>query len=580
MRAERRARQRGRAASTWRFSAVAGAGVLGLTLMTDPAVTHAADTALIMGASGIPTPAPIYVAAAEQLYLVPNGYGGYTPQALTTPEQFYPASGVNSLSVDASVAQGVSDLDSAITQQIAAGNHVVVLGYSQSSVVASQEMAQLASSSNPPGPSQLSFVLLGDPSDPNGGLNQRFPGASLLGQTFNVAATASNPYPTTVYNQEYDGFADFPQYPIDFLSDLNAYLGIFTQHFGYLDLTPQQISSAITLPTTANTTTTYYMIPTANLPLLAPVRLLPLIGDPLADLLQPDLAVLVNLGYGSITNGWSPGPANVATPFGLLPTNINPVDVLTALGGGVVQGVTNALADLKNPTLLDTSLLSGLFADFTTLGLTPSNPSLLQVLAAFATFENAGVPVSSSNTTLGALPGAVAGELAVGLANTAFGLGVSLPQYDAQLFASQLAAGNPLNAIGLPIAADLGLAPYALLIGTAFPVVEAVATPVTLLSELTGVEPNPADTPAVTPAVTAKVTAVTPKANVVTTLVTPTGSKVGPVTPKVTTVTPKVHPLTLKLTSGTTMPTGGKKSTRTAKTTTPLEGSHHGKHSG
>ena len=84
------------------------------------------------------------------------------------------------------------------------------------------------------------------------------------------------------------------------LSDLNACLpGPFTQHFGYADLTQQQISSAIALPTTGNTTTQYYMIPTANLPLLAPVRLIPLIGGPLANLLQPDLTVLVNLGYGS-----------------------------------------------------------------------------------------------------------------------------------------------------------------------------------------------------------------------------------------------------------------------------------------
>ena len=123
--------------------------------------------------------------------------------------------------------------------------------------------------------------------------------------------TPSNPYPTAVYTQEYDGFADFPQYPINLLADLNAYVGIFTQHFSYADLTPQQINSAIVLPTTGDTTTTYYMIPTANLPLLVPVRLIPLVGNPLADLLQPDLRVLVNLGYGSITNGWSPGPANL-----------------------------------------------------------------------------------------------------------------------------------------------------------------------------------------------------------------------------------------------------------------------------
>ena len=38
------------------ISAVAGASVLGLTSMTDPGVAFGADTALIMGGSGIPVP--------------------------------------------------------------------------------------------------------------------------------------------------------------------------------------------------------------------------------------------------------------------------------------------------------------------------------------------------------------------------------------------------------------------------------------------------------------------------------------------------------------------------------------------
>lgn len=40
----------------------------------------------------------------------------------------------------------------------------------------------------------------------------------------------------------------------------------------------------------------YYIIPTENLPILNPLRDLPLAGNHLADLLQPDLAVLVDLG--------------------------------------------------------------------------------------------------------------------------------------------------------------------------------------------------------------------------------------------------------------------------------------------
>lgn len=53
---------------------------------------------------------------------------------------------MNSLPVDTSAAQGVTILNSAINQQIAAGNHVVVFGYSQSAAVASQEMAQQTTS--------------------------------------------------------------------------------------------------------------------------------------------------------------------------------------------------------------------------------------------------------------------------------------------------------------------------------------------------------------------------------------------------------------------------------------------------
>jgi hypothetical protein len=528
------------------------AGVLVLTSMTRPAVAFGADTALILGGSGIPTPPQSYVDAVDNLYLVPHGYGAYTPQALTTPEQWYPVTGVTSLPIDTSIAQGTTILDNAINQQIAAGNHVVVFGYSQGSAVASQEAAQLASSAHPPSPKQLSFVLVGDPSTPNGGLITRFevPGAPLalpsLGVTFNEVPTPSSPYPTAVYNQEYDAVADFPQYPINLLSVLNAYVGLFTQHFGYADLTPQQISSAIALPTAGNTTTKYYMIPTANLPLLDPVRLLPLIGNPLADLLQPDLRVLVNLGYGSITNGWSPGPANVPTPFGLFPTNINPVDVLTALANGIPQGVTTALNDLKTPQLFDLSSLSLLLSGLHTAGGTPSDhPSLLQLLAAFSTLGNGGVPVSSTGGIVNTLTSVVSKDIAVALplADTALAIGASLPQYDAQLFVSQLRAGHLLNAIGMPIAADVGLLPYALIIGAVMPIVGAAATTVTQLAELAGLQPNPTDPP--TAVKTAPV--VTKSARPVTTMLNTVKAQIGAAAPMLRTVAPKrtVTPKTL-----------------------------------
>lgn len=46
-------------------------------------------------------------------------------------------------------------------------------------------------------------------------------------------------------------------------------------------------------------------------------------------------------------------------------------------------------------------------------------------------------------------------------ADTALAFATSLPLYDSQLFLSQLAQGNLINALGYPLAADVGLATIA-----------------------------------------------------------------------------------------------------------------------
>ena len=76
-----------------------------------------------------------------------------------------------------------------------------------------------------------------------------------------------------------------------------------------------------------------------------------------------------------ITDGWSQGPANVATPFDLFPTDLNWSDVLTTLVNGVPQGVQPAIADLENPdnyqitSLLDNPTLTPLVDAAYTSGL-------------------------------------------------------------------------------------------------------------------------------------------------------------------------------------------------------------------
>ena len=117
-------------------------------------------------------------------------------------------------------------------------------------------------------------------------------------------ATPDDSFPTRIHTIEYDGFADFPQYPIDVFSDLNAFIGILTLHGQYPFLTPTQLANAIQLTNTVGPTQTdCYIIATSELspalqglPLLDPVRAIPVIGKPIADLLQPALTVLVDLG--------------------------------------------------------------------------------------------------------------------------------------------------------------------------------------------------------------------------------------------------------------------------------------------
>ncbi|MEB3019743.1 PE-PPE domain-containing protein [[Mycobacterium] crassicus] len=432
-------------------------------------------TALIMGASGVATPSQGWLNAFDKLYLQPHGFTGDL-QPVTTPESLYPFTGPFSMTFDSSAARGQQIILDAIKAQIAAGgvtpeNPVVVSGYSQSSTIDSLLMSRLAAEGVDP--KDVHFVLLGDPSNPNGGMLERFavpegntPDATSLGLTFSGAAP-SDVSPTNSYTYEYDGFADFPKYPINFLSVLNAYLGIVFNHIAYLGLTPEQIDNAIQLPTSADSLTNYFMIESASLPLLDPLRLVPFVGNPLADLLQPALSVLVNLGYGSIDHGWSPGFADVPTPLGFLPPQSVLDQVPEALMNGLQQGVQDAFNTLMNPA--NYQLISPQTMDYV-LG-----PIINSAIAAF---NLDGSPDDISNYLSMFLSGAANwftqgfGELSfthTGLPpiDMASALLFTLPPLALELFNTNMAAGNPLDAIGEPLAALVGLAPL-MLVGAIF----------------------------------------------------------------------------------------------------------------
>jgi hypothetical protein len=232
-----------------------------------------------------------------------------------------------------------------------------VFGYSQSATIATNEIRNLIAA-GAPNTNLLSFMLVGNPNNPVGGILERFPGFYIpfLDVPFN-GATPSSPYHTTTYTIQYDGIADAPQYPLNLVSDLNAFMGYFTVHSNYPFLTPTQVANAVPLPS-SDPNSQYYMVMTQNLPLLAPIRAIPFAGPPIADIFQPDLRVLVDLGYAD----YGPGAnfANVPTPAGLLDIP-NPFTVIPDLALGAVQGPYGAAveigveAGLLSPSLFPTA---------------------------------------------------------------------------------------------------------------------------------------------------------------------------------------------------------------------------------
>lgn len=460
----------------------------------------ASQIALIMGGSGLPIPSdnPTYVGNVFNRFIAPY-FSGYSPQELFTPEGLYPLYGIKSLTLDQSVSQGLNMLNNTLVGT-ADGQHgllvppfpslnkVVVLGYSQSAVIASLEMQKLAllpATSQPPA-DQLGFVLLGDLMNPNGGLLARFPGFTSdhplqipsLGITFYGATPDSTIYPTSIYAIEYDGFTDFPRYPINFLSDLNAFVGIETIHNSIPNLDPNALPAGEQLVllqgSTSNpapggiaaTNTNYYMITHPDLPLLAPVRAIPLIGKPIADLLQPDLTVIANLGYGDPSVGYSTAPANVQTTFGLFPHASQAViaqDLIT----GAQQGATAFVNDIgARASAMSLSSLSHTLTSMAGTGQAAGN-TLLSTLATGNSIDNLIYTLQTATTNIGNAisdVSATATSLIQPTLDIANSVVTTLPIYDIDLFLSgigQSFGGDPLGGLEYsliaPVAADTAL---------------------------------------------------------------------------------------------------------------------------
>ena len=333
---------------------LAGASMLLLALMSMVSVPiakaddpDAALNALMMGGSGMPTPSEFWQDTIITDYIDPATGGNYIPVLVPTPE---------SLSTTSN-AVGLADLQAAMAHQelVDPGQPYLVEGYSQSAAITIDEKIQLLQAGEHP---DVTFLLLGSLNRPDGGIYERFPGLDIPGLggffTYNGAEPTDAGIPTIDIANQYDFFADFPEFPINPVADLNAVFGIIYAHAAYGDgPLPEQIpeiwpdsaplsgpyADQYVLGSTETVMqqdgdTTFYFIPTTELPLLDPLRSLG-VPESVLNIFQPALQVVVEAGYDrSITFG-DPTPAE------LIPT-IDPVTFLLELANGLVQGADNA----------------------------------------------------------------------------------------------------------------------------------------------------------------------------------------------------------------------------------------------
>jgi diacyltrehalose acyltransferase len=345
------------------------------------------ETALIMGDALLATPDDTYITQVMDTYIDPTTpyFSGQTvyPGAIAVA-QYTPETGYGE-----GLTQGVADLDQGISQYLKDGG-VVVFGYSESTSIATQEMINLDAEGAPK--DDLSFVLVEDLNNPDGGFATRFPSTGL------PATPADTPYTTDIYSIEYSGASDFPQYDGNLLADVNALDGYVDLHPYLLadypsTYTASELSAAVLNPnvSAADAATNYYLIPTQDLPLLDLVRD---VSPATADLIQPDLRVLVDLGYN-----WT-GDADVATAATVSNPDINTTAVDADLAAGADQGMIAALVDLG---LLPQSDLSDLYpyvpdvADLESLSGSPLTSDTVATADATASLAALTSDLSGSN---------------------------------------------------------------------------------------------------------------------------------------------------------------------------------------
>ena len=272
--------------------AVAGAAVMGLTpsvSMGAQLLAAEAPNAYFVRGTKIGDPADAkYQTWSDHLTTWTVGdHAG--PTAVQYSAGFWPVSSgsFGDPTYGAAIDEGVDALSAAVAAGDDTDKPVIILGYSQGAVVVTEYMRAHPGAGN-------TYVLVGNPNRPNGGILQRFHGfyIPILDIPFN-GATPTDGDTVVDIAYRYDGWADFPKYPLNLLATGNALLGIAFLH-GKADLNVNAETLAAAEKSTHGNTT-YYLLESERIPLLMPFE--DIVPDQVLDALEQPLRAIIETGY-------------------------------------------------------------------------------------------------------------------------------------------------------------------------------------------------------------------------------------------------------------------------------------------
>jgi hypothetical protein len=188
-------------------------------------------------------------------------------------------------SMPLSVKRLTAAIDAATSTSSEPESGVVMFGLSGGAGAAGKWMRNHAGDVDAPSPDILSFVVIGNPGRKYGGSSRRF------------ATDPVTQYQVIDIARQYDPIADSPDDPFNFLAHLNVMAGMLSPlHTDYSDVDiddPRNIRWV-------EGNTTYILVPTAKLPLLAGLRALGL--GALAESLDGRLREIIERGYNRPPN--------------------------------------------------------------------------------------------------------------------------------------------------------------------------------------------------------------------------------------------------------------------------------------